>query len=514
MQAISIDAPIAGWDSFNSLDNMDPLSAVILDNLIPGTGKVVTRQGHIVYADLGTGKPVETIASLNSSDKTALVAGSDGGLFDITDPTNIVTLTATGTYTNDRWNEQNFRKADEAGVLILTNGVDPAVAYNGTSLAPIVDTLTVGTEFIGCELFKGRMYYWKDNDDAFYYTDAGAYQGNLTRFPLGAFANKGGKLIMVTTWTQQDSGDGKDDFLVFVFSTGEILIYQGDDPGGVGFFEMVGRYNTAQPMSVRGRDKYGSDVVIMTQDGYVGLSSVIQQGRTSDVPQFSRLIHDAITTRTASSSNLWGWDCCLVQKRGLFVFNVPLSDLSFEQHVMNTVTQRWCRFTNINVNCINTHDDRFFGGAQDGRVFAILESTADLGNPIEFTALPAFNGLGDNGNQKHITAAQVLTTHSKPEYIEMRGYADYDVPILGPLQVPAGSTEGAWSPEPATPAQAQGSFWDVDYWAKGGSQSTYKGWQNVSAFGYAVTIIVRFAKVNEGVVWRSTNYRYYNAGSN
>ena len=533
-QVVSLDAPISGWNAFDGLDNMPPTAAVILDNLIPGAGHVDTREGYVEYVDLGTGSPCETVASLNSADNSKLVACSDGGIWDITDTT--IPLAATlseilapaGTFQLSRWQHTNFRKADAEGVLIMCNGVDPAQVISYNKLTP--DTLLINglvandgapapgpndipSNFIGCTVFKGRAYYWYDDDDSFYYANAGAFQGHLSRFPLGAFVSRGGKLVNIVTWTQQDSGDGKDDYIVFQFSTGEILIYQGDDPGGVGFFEMVGRYNTAEPLSIRGAAKYGADMILMTKDGYIGLSSVIQQGRTSDVPQFSRTIHSAIIDQVAVTGDEYGWECVLFPKKGLMVFNVPITDETYQQHVLNTVTQTWCRFTGINVNCLESHSERLFGGTNDGKVLAMLETTADNGDPIEFTCLYAFNYLGDPGTNKHVTAAQVLTTHSAPEYIQLEAYSDYQVPILGPLEVPSAASIGSWSINPEVPPAALGSFWDVDYWGRGGTPETFKGWQNVSAYGYSCALLVRFAKLNEGVRWRSSNIRFHSAGS-
>jgi hypothetical protein len=174
---------------------------------------------------------------------------------------------------------------------------------------------------------------------------------------------------------------------------------------------------------------------------------------------------------------------------------------------------RWCRFKGFNVQCLEIHNERLFGGAPDGKVYALLETTSDNGGPIDFTCLYAFNYLGMPGNNKHMSAAQVLTTHSAPEYIELTGYADFDVPVLTPLKLPSGASVGSWSIPPATPAQSLGSYWDEDYWGRGGDAFTYKGWQNVSAFGYSVSLLVRFAKLNERVSWRSTTIRFNGAGS-
>jgi hypothetical protein len=416
---------------------------------------------------------------------------------------------------------------DDAQVVYDNN---PAIGIDDWVIRPLVDTSLVGIKFVGCVQYKGRMYYWKDNDNAFYYAQAGSYEGTLQKFDLGSLVKRGGKLVMIGTWSQQDSGDGKDDFIFFVFSTGELLLYQGDDPETTGYWEMVGRYAMAEPLSPRGVIGFGSDTIIMTRDGYVNLATIIQQGETSDVNQFSHLIYDAVKERTRFNYGLFGWDVELVQKDGLMVFNVPLSEESYEQHVLNTVTMKWCRFTDMNVCCVTTHEDKFYGGGNDGVVYGLLEGVSDLGAPIYYTALYAYNHLGSPGLQKHVTAAQIISTHSQPQFFQLTGQADYDLPVLGTVPVPTGLDIGAWSvnpdgyidpasppdPDPSewpVPAVALGSFWDEDSWAAEGTRVTTKGWQNVSAFGYAVSLLVRFAKYDESVEWRSTNLRYHIAGA-
>jgi len=524
-QVTSIDAPIGGWNAYDSMDNMPPDSAIILDNLIPRAGTVDTRGGTVAYADLETALPVETLASLDTDTTSLLIAASGEGLWRLEGLTKDE-ISPVGTFTNSRWQTANFRKLDEEGILIMCNGEDDTqILVKGagpTFYESVIDAVftDVGSSplpgnFIGCLKFKGRMYYWYDDDDSFWYTQAGSYQGVIQQFDLGAVAQKGGKIQFICTWTQQDSGDGKDDFLVFVMSTGEIVIYQGDDPETVGFFEMVGRYITAEPLSIRGWSQYGADTIVMTQNGYVALSTIVQQGTVSDVPAFSRLITSAIAKRTLYGSEFYGWDAQLFIDQGLFLFNVPTggNNQVFEQHVLNTVTMKWCRFTDLHVNCMESHKNRLFGGTFTGTVVAMLEGASNLGEPIEFTALPAFNYLGNPGNHKFLSAAQIISTHSNPEEIELTGWADFNFQVPGPLIQPNLKRTAIWSIEPAVPYQTLGSFWDEDYWAASGQPYTSKGWQNVSGFGYAVSVMVRFLKVSESVTWRSMGIRYNNAGA-
>ncbi len=545
---VTVDAPHGGWDAFSSLDNMPAENAILLDNMIPRQGTVETRLGHFIYADLEVDAMVETLLDYNPAGvdgESKLVAAAGGGVWDITDPSPVggvppfpvgeapglpagatTQLAPPGTFTSSRWQGQNFTKADEAGILIMTNGVDPVQIYDGATLAPALFTEEDGTPldpqpaFIGALTYKGRVYYWRPGDNAFWYCQPGSYQGYIQEFDLGNFADEGGSILMITSWTQQDSGDGKDDFFVVVFDTGEVMVYQGDDPETVGFWEMVGRYQLAQPLSIRGAARYGADTIVMTEDGYVNLASVVQQGVTSDVPQFSRLISNAIQRRTKyagldpnTGEARFGWECKLFPKQGLFLFNVPLSDKTFEQHVLNTVTMRWCRFKDLNVSCLEAHSDRLFGGALDGKVYALLEGTSDENRAIQFAAIPAYSYLSDPGRQKHLTAIQILSTHTRPEYINVKGYADYEVPTVSPVLPPPAEAQGTWAIDPPAPPSVVGSYWDEAFWATEDVPFTTKGWQNVSAYGFAISYLIRFAKINDSVTWRASTLRFFTSGA-
>jgi hypothetical protein len=533
-QVISIDAPIGGWDAYHSMDNMPPDSAVVLTNLIPKAGTVETRKGTRQYGDTGTGLPVECVASLDTDTHTRLIAASAGGVWDIDDVGVLLELKPIGTFQNNKWQTENFRQLDEIGVLIMCNGVDPVQKYtyqelpSAPSIDPIGFTYVKGdsgnttpidppdSPFIGVLNFKGRCFYWSDNSDEFWYAIAGGYQGEMRKFNLGAIAQKGGKINSIVSWTQTDSGDGRDDFIVFIMSTGEILIYQGDDPQSTGFFEMVGRFKTAEPLSIRGNGKFGSDTIIMTKDGYVALSTIVQQGRVSDVPAFSVLIHREIDRVTRIGHKFYGWDCELFSDQSLFVFNVPLSQggTQFHQHVLNTVTLKWCKFENVNMNCMTIHNDRLLGGDSSGRVIAVMEGFSDMGEPIEFLGLPAFNYLDDAGNHKLISACQVITTHRNPELIELTGFSDFNFFTPTTVLSPSLMETAVWSINPAIPAVTLGSYWDEDFWGvSDDAPFTSKGWQNVTAFGYAVSVMVRFKKINSGVIWRSTGIRFNRAGA-
>ena len=111
---------------------MPPDCAIILDNLIPAAGTVDTRKGTVNYGDTLTGKPVETVASLDTNLVSRLIVASDGGIWDMTDSSPLqpsaqtAAMQPSGTFQNSRWQTINFRGLAEQGVLLMTNGVDQA----------------------------------------------------------------------------------------------------------------------------------------------------------------------------------------------------------------------------------------------------------------------------------------------------------------------------------------------------------------------------------------------------
>lgn len=544
-QPIQVDAPVAGWDAFNTLDNMAPNAASVLDNLIPRAGSVETRKGHAEWFDTGTGLPVETTATLREGSTHKLLVVSNGGVWEVTndDESTLRNLAVAGTYSNSRFQVSTFRKFDETTCMILTNGEDTTQIYQFNSVAgdyelnDIVDTGYTAPDsstipsaegdgygsaaFIGSVVFKGRVFYWKDDDDSIYYAQAGSYQGEITRFELGTVIRKGGKVVWAIGWTQSDSGDGKDDFLAIGYSTGEILVYQGDDPDPGGFFELIGKFYTSEPLGPRGVMNLGNDAVVMTRDGYINLSTVIQDGRVTDYTQFGKPIYRAVVDRTRTGFGRFGWECLLYPSDGLAIFNVPLTFASYEQHVLNITTGAWCRFRDLNMLCMVFHADELVGGGVQGKVYRLLVGTNDDGRAIQYTALTAYNDFGEPGKNKHVVAAQILSTHEDPDEINLRAYANYEQPVIQRLTPTDFSPdEGVWADAPPSPPSAKGSEWadsvDSDkgsFWSSGLQRPTTVGWQNVSAYGFAVALLVQFARVNEGVTWRATGLRYYVAGA-
>ncbi|GAF74514.1 unnamed protein product, partial [marine sediment metagenome] len=381
-------------------------------------------------------------------------------------------------------------------------------AFDGSTLTPLdfsgsAPPITPG-QFIGVTTFKGRAYYWQNTGTSFWYAQAGGYQGELNEFDIGPVLQLGGNIRMMFTWTL-DSGTGPDDMLCIVTDIGELILYQGDDPGNVGFWEQVGRFEMPDPLSIRGQMKYGSDVVIMTKDGYINLSTVLRDDQVSDYPAFSRRIARLVFNVGELYADNYGHECFL-SDGGLLVFNVPQSSIKSIQYVMNSSTGAWASFSDWNAITFAVFEDDIYFGDVDGFVRKVSGNN-DAGTAIALTALPAYNYFEDPGQQKHIVAAQILSTHPDPKLIGLTGFSDFTIPQLSNTATPPGNptTGTLWNTE----------LWNTQLWTSTGgvTADTTKGWQNVSAFGYAVTVAVTMQIASQRIIWRQTGIEYVPAGA-
>src|SRR3982751_1270025 len=82
--ATHASAPTGGWNTRDSLVNMDSRDALILDNWFPQASEVWQRGGSIVFASGMTGT-VKSLASYNpTTGSKKFLAWTDAGVYDIT----------------------------------------------------------------------------------------------------------------------------------------------------------------------------------------------------------------------------------------------------------------------------------------------------------------------------------------------------------------------------------------------------------------------------------------------
>lgn len=488
--------PVGGWNTRDALAAMPPEDAVVLDNWFPGLGSVKTRAGGEAYANT-LGGAVKTLAEFNGGSLRKFIAAANGNIWNVSAAGAGVSL-ASG-FASDIWDAAQFDDASGGARMGLVNGSDAPQIYSGAVVAAmtISGPGLVPANLNGIHIFKGRSYFWDDRTQDFWYSATNALGGVCTKFPLGRVNNTGGNLLAMATWSR-DAGNGLTDLAVFILSSGDILIYSGDDPGTAASWSLVGVYNIAPPVSKRGVEKIGADLIIATKAGYVSLASVFQSGRfNEESSSISSKIRQAVLDAMNSFSALFGWQMLLYPRGNYALVNVPTSTTAFDQHVINVETKAWCRFTGQAAQCWGLFNDSLYYGTASGTVVKADTGTSDVGIAIACSGQTAWNFLESSQN-KQVTALRFGLKREASTLGYTCGIAfDYKqllTTINQSVSDSAGATWLTWETNP----------WDTQPW--GSTLYVTNQWCSASGMGYAVSASIQVSLSTQRVEWLSTSY--------
>jgi hypothetical protein len=414
-----------------------------------------------------------------------------------------------------------YGRSTGAELLMATLGnvlewVDDGSVTPAGALPSANTTAPAANKISGVVNFKGRAFYWLLNSLDIWYAAAGSFQGALTRLPLGMFFQRGGRIVQVITWTR-DSGDGVDDYCAFIASTGETLVYQGDDPGNALAWSMVGRFQMGAPLGVSAHCRFASTEIILTEDGFVGLDEAIQNARTMVSETFGGRIVNAAKSAAKRYRNSSFWSCIFYPRSNLFLANIPVSSTEFEQYVKNTNTGAWCRFNGWNARCFSIYGDRLYFGTSDGRI-VLADVTADDaaqqkpysddGQAIQYECLTAYQKFGQPGLKTQLTAARVVMNLLDSRALSLNAFADYRTKPLPAVSDPFERVLGQWNV----------SDWDTDYWAAPdddpANAQTRPVLRPITSYGFAIALNVRYRSIVQNPDWYSMTFVYKQAGVN
>lgn len=486
-RVISRPSPVGGWNTRDSVDQMPVEDAVILTNWFPDVGKVKLRGGYTEYAT-GLGGYVDTLAEYHAGSTRAFLAAANGNIWDVT--TSTPSSLGSG-FTSNRWQWANFNSN-----MLLVNGVDTPQVFNGSALANSTITGPTAANLIGCNVYKSRMYVWEEDSPSFWYGATNAIGGAFTEFPLSRVTNLGGNLIAMGTWTR-DGGSGVDDFAVFIMSSGDVVVYQGSDPGSASDWSLVGVYRIAAPVDIRGVIKYGGDLVIITDIDYVSLTETINKARTDAKRSKAS---GALTSALSSYRNNDGWQAILYPRGKMLIFNVPLNASTSDQHVKNIATGAWCKFSGWNARCFGLYNDRlYFGG--NGVVYLADDGYGDNDSAVNADAQTAWDYIDSRGRLKRFTGIRPnMETQGSSLTISVAVGTDYKDQNVSATQTVASVDDTSW--DTAT--------WDVDDWAS--EIAVVRDWQSVLNIGYNASARVKVSTGSQSVYWNSTDYLFEPGG--
>jgi hypothetical protein len=456
--------------------------AVSLVNMIPRHGFCEMRGGYESYSTgVGSGD-VDLCVEFFDGSTRALITASATNIYDST-ASGAATSKASG-FTNGRWDT-----AMMGGIMGFANGADAPQTYDGSTVSAMTVSgsgLTV-TNLVGIHVHKSRSYFWETDSPDFWYSATNALGGALTNFPLGDVAKKGGRLLRMSSWTV-DGGAGPDDYAVFIMSTGEVIVYQGSDPGSASAWGLVGVYDIGQPVNDRAILRYGSEIAVAVESDVITLPSAFSQP-TPPTTKLSGAVSDAVY----NYGNNPGWEMFWMPGEHLMMLNVPVStspDL-FEQYVLNMENMTACRFTDVPARTWTMYNGEAYFGSTDGEVYRYNTVQADDGADIDVTAVTAWADYGVPTNKMVTGLLPSFSAVQSLSYDMKVGYGYQDVTTSSPSSSVSGGTP--W-----------GSAWGSS-WGSVGGETILNRWRIATGRGTPISLKMQFSRQGDKPKWYKTD---------
>ena len=395
------------------------------------------------------------------------LAAANGNIYDITTAASPTSL-ASG-FTSNKWQTVNFLSR-----TFFANGADTMQVFNGSTIAASTFTGVTLSTLVGGWQYQQRLYFWANNSTGFWYAPLNSITGALQFYDLAPFAPNGGNIVTMTNFTH-DGSNGVNDFAVFMLSSGDALVYFGNDPGLASEWQLVGRFRLAPPISVRAMTTYGGDGFITTYADHTSMHDILTALMEGRLPPRSKA-SGAVQAATSANPNGFGWQALYYPKGHFLLFNIPNANGTFDQHIWNTSQsdKPWCRFTGMASECWGLFENNLYFGSSNGIVYQADTGTLDNMGAIQAVAQQAWNKM-DSPQRKRVTACRpVLQTSGSMSYTFALGFdfAALNIPVpvvtsaVGSLWNVSLWNTSPWSTEDYVNVQ----------WRIGGGSGTSVGW--------------------------------------
>lgn len=500
----TLPAPTGGWNALDPVADMPADDAIFLDNFFPRTSDCLLRKGRVGLAKLPSGESIRTLIGYKNTDGSSkLFAAGNAGIYDLSsEPPLLATLA-----TNSAW--QTVASTTPGGSYLLAcNGVDNTCLFNGTYWLELTETSTPSLtgipskEIVNVSKFKTQLIFCRKDSMSFYYLPANAIAGAAVEYPLGTIFSKGGYLVATAAWTI-DGGNGPDDYFIAITSEGEVAVYSGTDPSID--FRKVGTFQLAKPMGRRCFLQLADDLVVLTQGAIYPLSQSLQKGTTDGRKALSRKIEKAYAEAAAQGKELFGWEAAFFPEQSMMLVNVPTLNYPSQrivytnQFVMNTITRKWCRFTNWSAEAILAFDGKLYAALHD-RVWELWTGYTDEGQAIV-------------GNAKTAPAALGTSSAKQVKLVRPQMQAGADINLRLGLDVDYRDNDFVTS---EVSYLQQLSLWDSSVWngaVWNGSSRTISAWRSVACrVGSMFSVRLRATVSNASMTWLATNIIVEDAG--
>lgn len=328
--------PPVGINQVDPLAQMDPRDAIFMYNMISYRYGTKVRQGYKQWGtNVGVGG-VKTIIPYTGTTvlKNRLFAVATNGIYDVSisvdTPAPKFSFAGGATPTSGQgiWQAVTTLSGffmtycdEQYGYNLYTESTDTWAAVTGAQVTG-VDPATL----VFVLAYKERLWFVQRNTSVAWFLGTGAIIGAATAFNFGNKFKHGGTLQALYTWTIQGS-TGPQSYLVAISSSGEILIYGGDDPTDAANFSIVGSWFIGTvPVGRRIAGNVGGDLYILSISGLQPLNKVVQGNQTQiENIEVSRKVTPAIRVAMNTTLNKLGWEIKLYPSQDALMVMSPSS---------------------------------------------------------------------------------------------------------------------------------------------------------------------------------------------
>jgi len=519
IKTASVPAPVGGLNARDSVAAMPPTDAIVLKNWFPFPYALTMRQGwkeRVVGMTSGTNPTIAEFSPISGT--PTVIAFTGGKVYVITSTGPAPTASITGML-SDYWQTTMFCNVG-GNYLYCVNGVDSPRIYNGVAFTTVLEDLTpppAGFDisgidpktFVDVAVHQRRLWFVQKNSTQAWFLPVDQLGGVAQPFEVGQLFKFGGYLMAIYTWAG-DSGDGMNDKLVFISSSGEVAVYSGTDPEDAASWGLEGVIRLGAPVGRRCGVSYGGDLILLTANGAEPLSRAFQSTKVNTADNLTDKIQHTISSLISEHYDKVGWEMLLFPNENQIwiVVPIPADQGGVTVYAMNTITGAWCQFTNMDIqsSCLIGLSPYFI--TKDGRMcqawtgyFDNVPWNETIGDRIELEVVTAYNYFQSMGITKRWTMVRPIFQAGAVPASAIKLEVDFEVvEPLAPSVIPQPSEDYIWDQ-----AIWDAAKWDVRY-------GRYRRWQSVEGMGYAAAMHMVVAQDVE-TLWAATDFVYELGGT-
>lgn len=496
MKVVSIPAPIGGINAVDPLAAMPPQFCLEAKNLIADGRTMKVRPGYALWASfddslLPNGGAKTILPFLDGEPgNNKLFCVSKDGIYDMTGGGTLVTPDiALSGGAGCGWGVwTNFVNDGGAHYLFYADPDDGLFEYtvSGGWVQPTGITGVNEADLVFVMQHMGRIWFIEKDTATAWYLAAGAVTGAATAFYFGNKFTHGGRLVGLYSWTV-DGGQGIDDHLVAISSSGDVMVYKVVDPSDPTDMLLIGQYYMGPPPAgYRTAAMQGGELYLLCQYGVIPLTRLMQGALVQqENTQISRNISPLIVSLMLQTQQVNGWEMKNIPVSNCFIVGTPpIEGYPPLQYCLSTRTNGWTTWEDLPYQTGEMYGTEFYFADDDESIWKLTgntdaANTAGLfGSNIRFTILSSYQDYGETGHYHVGQFIRVVLASVNAPGLAAKVRYDYDASPVTASAPASAFTEPLWNT----------AEWDDAVW--GGTMTARTFMFGATGIGRAMAVVL------------------------